>query len=123
MDIPNHDSLDTTISSLGEAKIPSPLNRRLQNCDDDQYVSDNDRILIDVDLNTIARKFQAGEKVSGLELAGPRNRIYFDPSKLRCALVTCGGLCPGLNGIIRSIVLQLYHGYGVHNIYGIRYGL
>ena len=123
MDIPNHDSLETTISSLGEAKIPSPLNRGLQNCDDDPYISDNDRILIDVDLNTIALKFQAGETVPSFELAGPRNRIYFDPSKLRCALVTCGGLCPGLNGIIRSIVLQLYHGYGVHNIFGMRYGL
>jgi 6-phosphofructokinase 1 len=56
-------------------------------------------------------------------LAGAREKIYFDPSKLRCALVTCGGLCPGLNDIIRSIVLELYHLYGVNNIYGIRYGL
>jgi 6-phosphofructokinase 1 len=58
-----------------------------------------------------------------LELAGPRKLIYFDPSKLRCALVTCGGLCPGLNDIIRSVVLELYFGYGVKNIAGIRYGL
>jgi 6-phosphofructokinase 1 len=58
-----------------------------------------------------------------LELAGPRENIYFDASKLRCALVTCGGLCPGLNDIIRAIVLELYHGYGVRRIYGIRYGL
>jgi 6-phosphofructokinase 1 len=56
-------------------------------------------------------------------MAGPRRRIYFDPSKLRCAVVTCGGLCPGLNGIIRSVVLELYYGYGVRNISGIRYGL
>ncbi len=42
---------------------------------------------------------------------------------MRCAIVTCGGLCPGLNDIIRSIVLELYHAYGVHNIYGVRYGL
>ena len=58
-----------------------------------------------------------------LELAGPRSKIYFDPSKLRCALVTCGGLCPGLNDIIRAVVLELYHHYGVRNISGIRYGL
>ncbi|MDO8941728.1 MAG: ATP-dependent 6-phosphofructokinase, partial [Desulfobacterales bacterium] len=57
------------------------------------------------------------------ELAGPRERIYFDPSKLKCALVTCGGLCPGLNDIIRSIVLELHYGYGVRNISGVRYGL
>lgn len=53
----------------------------------------------------------------------PGKKIYFDPSKVRCALVTCGGLCPGLNDIIRSIVLGLYYGYGVTNIFGIRYGL
>ena len=57
------------------------------------------------------------------ELAGPREKIFFDPSKLRCCLVTCGGLCPGLNDIIRSIVFELHYGYGVKNIYGIRYGL
>jgi 6-phosphofructokinase 1 len=56
-------------------------------------------------------------------MAGPREKIYFDPSKVRCALVTCGGLCPGLNDIIRSIVLGLYYAYGVTNVYGIRYGL
>ena len=57
------------------------------------------------------------------EMAGPREKIYFDPSKLRCALVTCGGLCPGLNDIIRAVVLELYYGYGVRNIYGIQFGL
>jgi 6-phosphofructokinase 1 len=59
----------------------------------------------------------------GFELAGPREKIFFDPSKLRCALVTCGGLCPGLNDIIRSIVLELHYGYGVRSIFGVRYGL
>ncbi|MBW2218265.1 MAG: ATP-dependent 6-phosphofructokinase, partial [Deltaproteobacteria bacterium] len=57
------------------------------------------------------------------ELAGPRSKIYFDPSKIRCGLVTCGGLCPGLNDIIRAVVLELYYRYGVRNIYGINYGL
>jgi 6-phosphofructokinase 1 len=55
-------------------------------------------------------------------LAGPREKIYFDPSKTRCGIVTCGGLCPGLNNVIRAIVLQLYHHYGVRNIYGFQYG-
>lgn len=54
--------------------------------------------------------------------AGPRKKIYFDLSKLKCAIVTCGGLCPGLNNVIRSIVLTLFHTYGVSNILGIRYG-
>jgi 6-phosphofructokinase 1 len=66
---------------------------------------------------------EEGQAPSCFQLAGPRSNIFFDPSKLRCALVTCGGLCPGLNDIIRSVVLELHWGYGVRNIYGIRYGL
>jgi len=66
---------------------------------------------------------ETGELSPYLELAGPREKIYFDPSKLRCAIVTCGGLCPGLNDIVRAVVLELFYGYGVRNIYGIRYGL
>ena len=56
------------------------------------------------------------------EAAGPRKEIYFDSSKLKCAVVTCGGLCPGINSVVRSVVLELYHIYGVHNIIGIKYG-
>ena len=56
------------------------------------------------------------------ELAGPREKIFFDPTKTRCGIVTCGGLCPGLNDVIRAIVLELHHGYGVKTIYGFRYG-
>ncbi len=69
------------------------------------------------------QQVQNGQTPASFERAGPRSNIFFDPSKLRCALVTCGGLCPGLNDIIRSIVLELHWGYGVRCIYGIRYGL
>ena len=55
--------------------------------------------------------------------AGAREKIFFDYSKLKCAVVTCGGLCPGLNNVIRSVVLTLYHDYKVKNILGIRFGL
>ena len=57
-----------------------------------------------------------------LRLPGPREKIFFDPSKLACGIVTCGGLCPGLNDVIRSIVLSLHHHYGVRTIYGFPYG-
>jgi 6-phosphofructokinase 1 len=48
-----------------------------------------------------------------MEAAGPREKLFFDPSQLACGIVTCGGLCPGLNDVIRSIVLSSYHHYGV----------
>ena len=58
---------------------------------------------------------QTGIDPPAFEKAGPREKIYFDPKKLKCAMVTCGGLCPGLNGIIRSVVLELWYGYGSYN--------
>ncbi len=57
-----------------------------------------------------------------MEVAGPREMLFFDPSQVTCGIVTCGGLCPGLNDVIRSIVLSLYHHYGVRRVYGFRFG-
>ena len=57
------------------------------------------------------------------EAAGPRKKLYFDPSRAKCAIVTCGGLCPGLNDVIRAIVMEAHHAYHVPSIMGIRYGL
>jgi 6-phosphofructokinase 1 len=48
--------------------------------------------------------------------------LFFDPSKVACGIVTCGGLCPGLNDVIRAIVMSLHHDYGVHRVYGFRFG-
>ena len=54
--------------------------------------------------------------------AGPRAEVYFDPAEVHAAIVTCGGLCPGINDVIRSLVNTLEVGYGVKKISGIRYG-
>lgn len=56
------------------------------------------------------------EQVPAFEPAGPRRKIFFDPSKTRAGIVTCGGLCPGLNDVIRSLVLELHKGYGVRKV-------
>ncbi|MEI8386330.1 MAG: ATP-dependent 6-phosphofructokinase [Verrucomicrobiota bacterium] len=56
------------------------------------------------------------------ELAGPRAKLFFDAKKTRAGIVTCGGLCPGLNNVIRSLVLELHYGYGVSKILGFRGG-
>ena len=83
---------------------------------------DEERVLYHSNLAEIESLLEAGKRPPTLEMAGPRERIYFDPSKARAAIVTCGGLCPGINNVIRSIVMELSYRYGVRTIYGIRYG-
>jgi 6-phosphofructokinase 1 len=56
------------------------------------------------------------------ELAGPRAKLFFDPKQRRAGIVTCGGLCPGLNNVIRSLFLELLYGYGVAEVLGFRGG-
>ena len=116
--------IGTDIPKLGETKIPSPgQNRAKGGSNNISFVTDDELVLIDVDAHSLTQQVKNGQTPASFERAGPRSNIFFDPSKLRCALVTCGGLCPGLNDIIRSIVLELHWGYGVRCIYGIRYGL
>ena len=119
----NTDSIMTEIATLGEAKIPTPVQKRTDGTEDISFVSDESRVVIEVDGSRISQMIKKSQPLPSFELAGPRRRIFFDPSKLKCAMVTCGGLCPGLNDIIRSVVLELHYGYGVSNIFGIRYGL
>ena len=119
----NQEPIETRIQTLGEAKIPSPLLDEKLGGIHQLFVSDADRVMINIKLADIEAMIAKGQSPSAFELAGPRRKVYFDASKLRCAIATCGGLCPGLNDIIRAIVLELYYRYGVKNIYGIRYGL
>ncbi len=108
-------TLDTKIKTLGTAKIESPAIG--------PYVDDSPiPFYLDVE--------QGGEDVRGfgsdpvfLEQAGPRKQLYFDPLKAKAAVVTCGGLCPGLNDVIRAIVLESHYGYGSKSVLGVRYGL
>ena len=81
------------------------------------FVAEADRVLVHDSLEYAACLAQ-GAKPLTLEMTGPRSQIYFDPSKVHCAIATCGGLCPGTNDVIRAIVLELYHIYGVRRIYG-----
>jgi 6-phosphofructokinase 1 len=117
---------DTRIASLGIPKVESPIRRiplftREGKLVEKSFVSDSEHILVYDSLEYL-EQLQPGEKPLTFELAGPRPQIYFDPSKVHCAIATCGGLCPGTNDVIRAIVLELYHLYNVRHIYGVRYG-
>jgi len=111
-----HGLVDFTIETLGEARIDTPLKGV-------QYVEDTERVLYSLSAEEVEKEYSEGRKPVSFLKAGPRRKIYFDPSKLKCAIVTCGGLCPGLNNVIRSLVLTLHHTYNVKNILGIKYGL
>ena len=86
------------------------------------FVKDDDHVLYDNNLETIQEYLEAANTPPYFEKAGPRDRIYFDPSNLKCGIVTCGGLCPGLNDVVRAIVMSLFHHYGVQSVFGFRYG-
>ena len=115
--------LITEIPTLGKATLPSPLQKRADETGGNSFVSDQSRIIIEINDARVNQMIKDEKALPCFEMAGPRRRIFFDPSKLKCALVTCGGLCPGINDIIRSIVLELHYAYGVRHIFGIRYGL
>ncbi len=114
---------DLAVESLGEPKITSPLGLSTVYGDDlANYVEDGKTVLMLHDRDEVAGRIRDGKPLPAFEMAGPRPKIYFDPSKTRAAIVTCGGLCPGINNVIRAIVMQLHYGYGVKTIFGIPYG-
>lgn len=98
------------VQQLGEARFPSPL------CG---FVSDQVRIPAQIE-------YRDGESLDPsalwFEKAGPREKLFFNPAETSAGIVTCGGLCPGLNDVVRSVVLELRHNYGVKHIHGFRYG-
>src|SRR5579871_1447981 len=97
------------VAVLGAARYPSPLKR---------WVSDSERvpaiIVRSADMRT--------DDAPLFELAGPREAIFFNPPETRAGIVTCGGLCPGLNDVIRSLFFELHHAYGVKEVLGFRWG-
>jgi 6-phosphofructokinase 1 len=114
---------DFVVKSLGTCRVESPmaglLNQRKQSINN---VDESDRVLFD-DIASMANERQVSTaELPGFEPAGPRKKIYFDPSKTRAGVVTCGGLCPGFNDVIRALVMELTFRYGVKKVYGFRNG-
>lgn len=113
---------DFDIQNLGRAIYPSPLRGNREEADANFVSDDHHRILFDHSLERVSFSLENGQEPITIERSGPRDRIFFDPSKTSCAVVTCGGLCPGLNDVIRGLVMTLNYAYGVKTILGIPYG-
>jgi 6-phosphofructokinase 1 len=91
--------------TLGDARFASPKSHTMG---DDIRIPERIEVGVDPGLQ--------------FELAGPRAKLFFDPKQMRAGIVTCGGLCPGLNNVIRSLFLELLYGYGVAEVLGFRGG-
>jgi 6-phosphofructokinase 1 len=115
------DPQSTAIKILGQCRIETPIKKRLGERAL-HFVGAADQIVLDHKLSAVAESCKRGQPPPAFELAGPRDKIFFDPSKVRCGIVTCGGLCPGLNNVIQGLVSEMNQGYGIKRIYGFRYG-
>lgn len=114
--------IDFTVKQLGECRVDSPIPFSTVLGDSIvNFVRDDEFILYDIDKHPDdeAGKYQTKDLI---QKAGPRKKIYFVPNHVHAGIVTCGGLCPGLNAVIRSIVRTLWYRYGVTRITGIKYG-
>ncbi|OWK34815.1 ATP-dependent 6-phosphofructokinase [Fimbriiglobus ruber] len=117
------DSKDLLVKTLGPCRVASPLGSLLRDRRPTFHnVAENDRVVFDDTISALASRTCAPAELPSFEPAGARSKIFFDPSKTRVGIVTCGGLCPGLNDVIRAIVLELVDWYGVDKIYGFRNG-
>ena len=117
--MPEFTDKDTLIQNLGPCNYTSPM---AEHYDNSLFTTDNDRILFDISYDGTMKAIKEGKTLPSFECAGPREKIFFNPATTKVGIVTCGGLCPGLNDIIRNVVMGLSHAYGVHRIYGFRYG-
>ncbi len=114
---------DFEVQKLGKCTVPSPLHLSKEDGDGVfNYIQDDERVLLDVSLSHYRKSVENNQEPLSFEKAGPKEKIYYDPSKTKVAIVTCGGLCPGLNNVIRGLVMHLYNRYSVTRIVGIKYG-
>ncbi len=114
---------DFSIPSLGVAKIDSPIEMSSIRGDKiANYVDESERILYNIDAHIDQKGDSEIDQQDLIEIAGPRDKIYFNPAHVHAAVVTCGGICPGLNNVIRAVVRCFWYRYGVRRISGIQYG-
>jgi len=112
----NPEAYDLNIDTLGKCSVETPIHS------DALFVDDDSRVLMSDDAKIMNHYFKESITPPSFESAGPRKKIFHDPAWSRAAICTCGGLCPGLNDVIKAIVQILHFDYKLKNIYGIRYG-
>ncbi|MBB4686898.1 ATP-dependent 6-phosphofructokinase [Amycolatopsis jiangsuensis] len=115
---------DLRVRRLGECRYDSPFSETLSTKQTSpHYVAEGDRVLLEDTVSMLADHGLPLGRIPSFEAAGPRRKIYFDPSQVTAGIVTCGGLCPGLNNVIRGLVQEIYVHYQVKQVLGFRNGL
>jgi 6-phosphofructokinase 1 len=112
--IKNPDHFDFSTEQLGECTVDSPLSGQ-------KFISDSDTVVYPTEMKEILKLKEAGLEIPVFQKAGPRQKLFHTPFSTRAAIITCGGLCPGLNNVIKGLVESLSE-YGVEDIFGIPYG-
>ncbi len=114
---------DLQVSTLGPCTYESPLSSYVAGRKTNEYyVSEGDRVLYDDTISLLEQRNEPVERWPSFEPGGPRPAIFHDPATTHVGVVTCGGLCPGLNDVIRAVTLELYTHYGVTRVTGFRNG-
>jgi len=111
----NPDQCSFQVQSLGSCTEVSPLRGR-------RFVDDQEQITFASQVRNICSLQQRAKVFPAFQKAGPRARIFHRPANTRAGIVTCGGLCPGLNNVIKGLVTVLFHDYTVTAIKGFKYG-
>jgi len=111
----NPDDFNFQVQKLGQGKFTNPIK-------DEIFVDDDERIAFASQIKNLRRQFETNDPIPSFEKAGARRKIFHNPSTTKVGIVTCGGLCPGLNNVIKGLVKVLEQSYGIEHIFGIRYG-
>ncbi|HEY3868222.1 MAG TPA: ATP-dependent 6-phosphofructokinase [Actinocrinis sp.] len=114
---------DLAITRLGERAVDTPLADLIGSRPETMhYVTPTDRVLLDDTLGIAKRRGGVAADLPAFNPGGPREKLFFDPATVTAGIVTCGGLCPGVNNVVRGLVLQLSKAYGAKSILGFRNG-
>ena len=111
----NPEKYSCRVETLGECKIASPVRNQ-------KFIDEGERILSNENEGFMKDREKQLGHLPTFERAGPLPKIFHDPAWTRVGIVTAGGLCPGLNNVIKGLVETLFFGYGVKTVFGIRYG-
>jgi len=114
---------NTEIKNLGDCNFKSPIPLSFKDSNVfANFVKDSDRIIYDAKIDFLQKYQNDLSNIPSFELAGPRKLLHFEPGTISCGIVTCGGLCPGINNIIRGVVNSMHYWYKCEKIYGFMYG-